>query len=1047
MHAPLNYLTIKFVVIAVLLTSLGSHRSSGEDANVVPLPEAAGGSGEAYREKAEAGDALAQAMLADTLYHGIPSDSAFTEAASWAEKSSALGCPVGTAILADMFRTGKGRPLDERKADELAEASREPLLAGVESANAVWLRWAALSPSRKSKYLGTVMGLREGNVSHWGRNLPLMRQAIAAGDDQAAVEWAERLHDWKIEGQEEADRKMVIDALEKARAKRNPAAMHTLGDLYLWGPGVEKDEARAEACYAEAIAAGWAPSRLALARLIILREGHLSRNNRLKELQDESVSPVNSALAAEWYYELETGGNLPRNSAAAAEWLARLEPAQAAIAMAKVIVGRMLAPGATVLSERETELDALFERMLESSPPTQAYRLIHDAALFAGEEASEKWYMRAAMGGIPSAMTDVASQYHEGYLRSQSNVEARKWYRKAVETGDAFATYCAGIHWLKLGEFAEAERLLKESTEKGKDQAWEELGDLCLSGKNGKKRTREAAIHYRKAAAAGSFSAAAKLLYLLGGKQVKPADAKEVQRWNAAIEDSLDQMSPQTRIFLLTNTAREIGRPPFGDRKAALPWWVRAAVAGDLSAANIVMLTEDGVDPKSRSKVFDVVKAAAESSGNTSEMLRVAEAYDEGKGVKANKAEATFWYEAAAEKGDYFALEEIGHRYLKGVGVTKSTTSAIKWFKVAIRKGSVTKMVSLAYLYTDGKYVSPNGAEAVKWFKTAAACGDSVSMYNLCALYAAGELAPRDYVEAYMWANAAAAASRDDGLREKSVEYRRVLEAGMTPVQVQKAQTRTQDFLLLMNTASKILLERVEAGEPVITSFDNPLDFILDDTPEPSPDEPAGVAPMVGSATAWAASSKGHLVTAAHAVKGGNRLTVTGHDGKSHEARLLKADTVNDIAILKIDAPTSPLFLRRTVLMGESVATIGFPNSDLQGNAPKVTEGIVSSLSGPGDDPRMLQISVPVQPGNSGGPLLDRSGVAVGMIQARLSDSKTFAQSGTIPQVVNYAQKIGLIQIALDGIDIPEPVGKGNDMQLPDIVEKSRPSIYLLHIR
>ncbi len=57
--------------------------------------------------------------------------------------------------------------------------------------------------------------------------------------------------------------------------------------------------------------------------------------------------------------------------------------------------------------------------------------------------------------------------------------------------------------------------------------------------------------------------------------------------------------------------------------------------------------------------------------------------------------------------------------------------------------------------------------------------------------------------------------------------------------------------------------------------------------------------------------------------------------------------------------------------LGGTVAMVGFPDIGLQGFAPKLAKGEIASLSGAGDDPRYFQISVPVQPGNSGGALVD----------------------------------------------------------------------------
>ena len=86
------------------------------------------------------------------------------------------------------------------------------------------------------------------------------------------------------------------------------------------------------------------------------------------------------------------------------------------------------------------------------------------------------------------------------------------------------------------------------------------------------------------------------------------------------------------------------------------------------------------------------------------------------------------------------------------------------------------------------------------------------------------------------------------------------------------------------------------------------------------------------------------------------------------DAKVVQVDAANDLALLKADGRFAPLPIAasRTVALGGTVATIGFPNIGLQGFAPKLAKGEIASLSGAGDDPRYFQISVPVQPGNSG---------------------------------------------------------------------------------
>ena len=98
-------------------------------------------------------------------------------------------------------------------------------------------------------------------------------------------------------------------------------------------------------------------------------------------------------------------------------------------------------------------------------------------------------------------------------------------------------------------------------------------------------------------------------------------------------------------------------------------------------------------------------------------------------------------------------------------------------------------------------------------------------------------------------------------------------------------------------------------------------------------------------------------------------------------ARVVKVDAANDLALLKAEGrfASLPISPSRAVKLGCMVATVGFPNIGLQGFAPKFARGEIASLSGAGDDARYFQISVPVQPGNSGGALVDDRGLQLAL--------------------------------------------------------------------
>jgi S1-C subfamily serine protease len=152
-------------------------------------------------------------------------------------------------------------------------------------------------------------------------------------------------------------------------------------------------------------------------------------------------------------------------------------------------------------------------------------------------------------------------------------------------------------------------------------------------------------------------------------------------------------------------------------------------------------------------------------------------------------------------------------------------------------------------------------------------------------------------------------------------------------------------------------------------------------------------------------------------VNGGHSITVHNADGSSTSARIIAKDLANDLALLQINKDTPDyldLAQPRSVALGDKVFTIGFPVSSLLGQSPKFTEGSVSSLKGLKDTASLMQISTPIQPGNSGGPLITEDGRVVGVITSAAAIPYFIKVTGTIPQNVNWAVKTDYLRPLLD---------------------------------
>jgi S1-C subfamily serine protease len=206
-------------------------------------------------------------------------------------------------------------------------------------------------------------------------------------------------------------------------------------------------------------------------------------------------------------------------------------------------------------------------------------------------------------------------------------------------------------------------------------------------------------------------------------------------------------------------------------------------------------------------------------------------------------------------------------------------------------------------------------------------------------------------------------------------------------------------------------------------------------TPAPSqPPAPKEIYETTGSG--FTVSNDGFVLTNRHVVQNCQRIKV--HDRGL--AVIKELDDINDLALLKIQGTTSAVPFRSTSpSLGDSVFALGFPYAGVLGAGVNFTGGLISSLSGIGNDSRYLQFTAPIQPGNSGGPLVDAEGLVVGVVTSRLADIEMLKASGSLPQNVNFALRSELAKVFLKANGV-EPViaEKSNSLSASEIAKKAQ---------
>lgn len=194
---------------------------------------------------------------------------------------------------------------------------------------------------------------------------------------------------------------------------------------------------------------------------------------------------------------------------------------------------------------------------------------------------------------------------------------------------------------------------------------------------------------------------------------------------------------------------------------------------------------------------------------------------------------------------------------------------------------------------------------------------------------------------------------------------------------------------------------------------------------ERSQDEPA----LFSSGTGFFANREGVIVTNAHVVGDCRRVELG--DGRTVSVDYL--DRALDIALLQASPSNAYLHLSEEALsLGEKVVALGYPLASILDGGLRVSEGIVSGLTGLRGDSTRFSMTAPIQAGNSGGPILDDRGQVVGVVVSVLAASRVLENGGPLPQNVNFGIRPEALSLAFNiaGHTMASRNGKGDDVAL-----------------
>jgi hypothetical protein len=179
---------------------------------------------------------------------------------------------------------------------------------------------------------------------------------------------------------------------------------------------------------------------------------------------------------------------------------------------------------------------------------------------------------------------------------------------------------------------------------------------------------------------------------------------------------------------------------------------------------------------------------------------------------------------------------------------------------------------------------------------------------------------------------------------------------------------------------------------------------------------------FASSGSGFAISANGHVITNNHVIKGCEKVKLH-RNGKQIPITVVTFDSRNDLALLKGKFQPKTFFplSRNNPKLLQQIYVAGYPFGRKVSTSVKVTKGIISSLTGIGNNFSNIQIDAALQPGNSGGPIIDEKGNVVGVAVAKLDIQKVLKNYGVIPENTNFGIKSSVLRTLLESNNVPFP--------------------------
>ena len=946
------------------------------------------------KKSANMGYASAQCLLAVMYHEGRGVEKNMEQAAYWAMKAAEQGDMKAQFFLADLFENGDGITKDPKRA-------------------IFWYKKSADQGFASAQYhlayiydLGTDVAQDRTQAAFW-------YQKVAEQGDALAQARLALMYDRGDGVSKDIDR--AINWYRKAAEQGEANAQYRLGMKYDSGDGISKDLKQATYWFQKAAKQGYAKAQFQLALMYEDGEG-VGENKELavywcrkaaeQEYADAQVKLGSMYMIGYW---------VDKDFKEAISWYKKA--ADRGNALGQLSVGYMYARGNGVLKNEIEGLAWYYlarsngERKLTVDLISNLERELGKNGVFKAQQREKEIENR-----INVQSSNIGSQAQGvNANESERSASAQNFQSSTPQSpkGDSEAQFDIGMKYFKSGEKIKAFEYFKKSAEQGFVKSQMTLALMYYDIEDGDKDMMQAIYWYKKAAGQGEVVAQLRLaiIYDLGEGVAK--DTGQAAYWYKKAAEQGDAIA-QFRVGVMYHSGESVSFDP----KQAAYWYQKAAVQGNAMA-----------------------------------QFRLAEMYRIGEGVTKDIEQAVVWYKKAADSGykpaqDYIedttnkddmvttyenlkklagqgkaeAQYALGIMYYFGDGVPKDFAQAAYWYRKAAEQEYAMAQFRLAIMYTRAEGVKKDIGQSVYWLRKAAEQGLGKAQLIMGLTYASGIDVPKDELEGLAWLYLA----RSNGQEKLAADRISIVERELGKDGSLAAQQRSKEIAKRIN----VQISNNNSQNPSTS-----VNAISSASME-----------MLNNGSGVFISQDGLILTAAHVIAGASSIKVLTQQGLLL-ATVVQVDATNDVALLRCKGQftVARVANSKDVRLGRSIFTIGFPQVDLQGFSPKLTKGEISSLAGMHDDPRHWQISAPIQPGNSGGPLFDNNGDVIGIIVSKLDEIAVAAQTGSLSQNVNYALKSAYIRPLLEEQNIP--INDPKDAQSPrleDIAERVQKSIVLI---